>query len=129
MKYNKAFEQLALQVENKWQSILNPVNQCQLTGLEDKIRFDRFNLPDQVLVIRAYLDCFGRIRIVLGSINSKEKGYSAILLDRQGYCELKYTSEQYRGNAYTRQLFAWAQSVGIKAKHSGMLTPAGLASI
>ena len=105
--------------------ILKPMNQCLITGMETIVSSER--LGDFRITI--YKDHYSQWRVTLKDIN-KDMIVSSILFDQFKTVKYKYTLPDYRGNNYTKQLFAFMEyKTKRKFKHSDNLTVAGKASI
>lgn len=109
-----------------YKEILKPLNRCNLTGIESVIKSERFNN----LKIIITKDNYNQTRAVLIDVSNNSRIVSAILFDQFRIVRFKYTEPDYRGNNYTKQLFAFTElTVKRKFYHSDNLTEAGEKSI
>lgn len=111
--------------DSVYDAVIMPINQCSLTGVEKVVKSEVIG-EHRVTIMK---DNFNQYRVTLEHRNSRVI-VSGILFDQFRIVKFKYTREGSRGNNYTRQLFAYIQSV-VKRKfyHSEHLTESGAASL
>lgn len=108
-----------------YKAIIMPVNQCSQMGVEYILKSERIG-EYRVTITK---DTFGQYRAILKHIES-DSIVSAILFDEFKIVAFKYTLPEYRGNGFTKQLFAYIQTI-VKGKfrHSDYQTEAEKASV
>lgn len=104
---------------------LKPMNESVLTGLETLVCSDRLANNMRVNI---YKDNYNQYRITVKNVTTDDI-MSGILFDNKRIIRFKYTKPAYRGNKYTKQLFAYIEyKLKKRFFQSDNMTVAGLAS-